>query len=115
MRSRVDLPAPLRPTSDSRSPGSIARSTPSRIVWWAVEPRHQRDALVLGHAPDSPGRRESITCYFNLPRGGANRKVAGIVAVDDDGAFYLAHSGRLSKSGFREFLGDGVWRTMQWP
>jgi len=83
--------------------------------WWAVEPRHQRDALVLGHAPDPPARRESITCEINLPRAGADRKVAGIIATDDRGAFYLAHSGRLSKSGFREFLGDGVWRTVQWP
>jgi len=83
--------------------------------WWAVEPRHQRDALVLGHAPDPPARRESITCEINLPRAGADRKVAGIIATDENGAFYLAHSGRLSKSGFREFLGDGVWRTMQWP
>ena len=83
--------------------------------WWAVEPRHQRDALVLGHAPDPPARRESITCEINLPRAGADRKVAGIIAADDRGAFYLAHSGRLSKSGFREFLGDGVWRTVQWP
>ena len=83
--------------------------------WWAVEPRHQRDALVLGWAPDPPARRESITCEINLPRAGADRKVAGIVAADETGAFYLAHSGRLSKSGFREFLGDGVWRTVQWP
>jgi len=83
--------------------------------WWAVEPRHQRDALVLGHAPDPPARRESITCEINLPRAGADRKVAGIVAVDDAGAFYLAHSGRLSKSGFREFYTDGVWRSVQWP
>jgi len=83
--------------------------------WWAVEPRHQRDALVLGHAPDPPARRESITCEINLPRAGADRKVAGIVAQDEAGAFYLAHSGRLSKAGFREFLADGVWRTVQWP
>ena len=33
MRNRVDLPAPLRPTSDSRSPGAMAKATPSRIVW----------------------------------------------------------------------------------
>jgi len=46
--------------------------------WWAVEPRHQRDALVLGHAPDPPARRESITCEINLPRAGSDRKVAGI-------------------------------------
>ena len=83
--------------------------------WWAVEPRHQRDALVLGHAPDAPARRESITCEINLPRAGADRKVAGIIATDEHGAFYLAHSGRLSKSGFREFLSDGVWRAVQWP
>jgi hypothetical protein len=83
--------------------------------WWAVEPRHQRDALVLGHAPDPPTRRESITCEINLPRAGADRKVAGIVVADETGALYLAHSGRLSKSGFREFLGDGVWRTVAWP
>jgi hypothetical protein len=83
--------------------------------WWAVEPRHQRDALVLGHAPDPPTRRESITCEINLPRAGADRKVAGIIAADEGGTPFLAHSGRLSKSGFREFLADGVWRTVQWP
>jgi len=90
--------------------------------WWAVEPRHQRDALVLGHAPDAPGQRESITCEINLPRAGADRKVAGIIARDDSGAFYLAHSGRMggarpgqSKEGFREFLTDGVWRPLRWP
>src|SRR5215212_12258973 len=76
--------------------------------WWAVEPRHQRDALVLGHASHPPGRRESITCEINLPRTGADRKVAGIIAADERGALYLAHSGRMggaragqSKSGFR--------------
>src|SRR5476651_2526011 len=63
--------------------------------WWAVEPRHARDALVLGHAPDAPARRESITCEINLPRAGADRKVAGIVAADEAGALYLAHSGRM--------------------
>lgn len=83
--------------------------------WWAVEPRHTRDALVLGHAPEPPGRRESITCEINLPREGADRKVAGIIAIDEHGALYLAHSGRLSKSGFREFLTDGVWRSLRWP
>ena len=83
--------------------------------WWAVEPRHARDALVLGHAPEPPGKRESITCEINLPRTGADRKVAGIIAADEDGALYLAHSGRLSKAGFREFLADGVWRRLAWP
>jgi len=90
--------------------------------WWAVEPRHQRDALVLGHARHPPGRRESITCEINLPRAGADRKVAGIIATDADGAVYLAHSGRMggartgqSKSGFREFVADAVWRPVAWP
>jgi hypothetical protein len=83
--------------------------------WWAVEPRHTRDALVLGHAPEPPGKRESITCEINLPRQGADRKVAGIIATGEDGALYLAHSGRLSKAGFREFLADGVWRNLRWP
>jgi hypothetical protein len=90
--------------------------------WWAVEPRHERDALVLGHAPDPPNRRESITCEINLPRAGADRKVAGIIAEDKSGALYLAHSGRMggarpgqSKEGFREFLSDGVWRPVRWP
>ncbi len=90
--------------------------------WWAVEPRHARDALVLGHAPEAPGRRQSITCEINLPRLGVDRKVAGIIAADDDGALYLAHSGRMggarpgqSKEGFREFLVDGVWRPVRWP
>ncbi|MBV8392703.1 MAG: hypothetical protein JOY81_05925, partial [Alphaproteobacteria bacterium] len=90
--------------------------------WWALEPRHERDALLMGHAPEAPGRRESITCEINLPRAGADRKVAGIVAEDDRGALYLAHSGRMggarpgqSKESFREFLNDGVWREVTWP
>jgi hypothetical protein len=90
--------------------------------WWALEPRTARQALLLGHAPDPPTRRESITCEINLPRAGADRKVAGIIAVDQAGALFLAHSGRMGgtrlgqrKAGFREFLADGVWRRLAWP
>ena len=97
--------------------------------WWAFEPRSAqpdgtmaRHALLLGHAPNAPTKRESITCEINLPRAGADRKVAGIIAVDDAGALYLAHSGRMGgtrlgqrKAGFREFLADGVWRRLTWP
>jgi hypothetical protein len=90
--------------------------------WWAFEPRGKRDALLLGHAPDPPTRRESITCEINLPRGGADRKLAGIIAHDQSGALYLAHSGRMGgtrpgqrKRAFREFLAGGVWRTLRWP
>ena len=89
--------------------------------WWAFEPRTARDALLLGHAPDAPAKRESITCEINLSRT-ADRKVAGIIAADDRGALYLCHSGRMGgsrpgqrKSGFREFLADGVWRKLGWP
>ena len=96
--------------------------------WWAFEPRRANDgnaarhALLLGHAPDPPTRRESITCEINLPCAGADRRVAGIVVADDSGALYLAHSGRMGgartgqrKSGFRDFLDDGVWRQVTWP
>ncbi|MBN9542111.1 MAG: hypothetical protein J0H77_35625 [Alphaproteobacteria bacterium] len=96
--------------------------------WWAFEPRRSGDgvaarhALLLGHAPDAPTRRESITCELNLPRTGVDRKVAGILAADDAGALYLAHSGRMGgarpgqrKAGFRDFLADGVWREVTWP
>src|SRR5260370_5266080 len=87
--------------------------------WWAFEPRQvsrtPRNALLLGHAPNAPTRRESITCEINLPREGADRKVAGIIAADETGALFLAHSGRMGgarpgqrKSAFREFLADGV-------
>jgi hypothetical protein len=96
--------------------------------WWAVEPRGasartgERHALILGHAPNPPTRRESITCEINLPRATADRKLAGIIAVDDRGAVYLAHSGRMGgarigqlKKGFRGFHADGVWRPLTWP
>ena len=95
--------------------------------WWVFEPRQStknraRDALLLGHAPDAPTKRESITCEINLPREGADRKVAGIIATDETGALFLAHSGRMGgarpgqrKSAFREFLADGVWRPVIWP
>ena len=90
--------------------------------WWAFEPKAARHALLLGHAPDAPAKRESITCEINLPRNGADRKVAGIIAADEAGALYLAHSGRMGgarlgqrKTAFREYMADGVWRRMQWP
>jgi len=90
--------------------------------WWAFEPRSARNALLLGHAPDAPTKRESITCEINLPIAGADRKVAGIIAADESGALFLAHSGRMGgarpgqrKSAFREFLADGVWRPVIWP
>jgi hypothetical protein len=90
--------------------------------WWAFEPRGRRDALLLGYAPDPPTKRESITCEINLPRSGPDRKVAGIIAADQAGALYLAHSGRMGgarpgqrKQAFREFMEDGVWRPVGWP
>ena len=96
--------------------------------WWTFEPRPAgrstgaRHALLLGHAAHPPTRRESITCEINLPLGGADRKVAGIIAADAEGALYLAHSGRMGgarpgqrKAGFRDFLDDGVWRPLVWP
>lgn len=90
--------------------------------WWAFEPKPARHALLLGHAPDAPAKRESITCEINLPLEGADRKIAGIIATDEAGALYLAHSGRMggarpgqSKTAFREFMADGVWRRMRWP
>ena len=97
--------------------------------WWAFEPRAAtaggiaaRHALLLGHAAHAPTKRESITCEINLPRSGADRKVAGIIAADEQGALYLAHSGRMGgarpgqrKAGFRDFLADGVWRRLVWP
>ena len=101
--------------------------------WWAFEPRAAkagsagkptgaRHALLLGHAAHPPTKRESITCEINLPRSRADRKVAGIIAADAEGALYLAHSGRMGgarpgqrKAGFRDFLADGVWRPLVWP
>src|ERR687892_288525 len=77
--------------------------------WWALEPRPARDALLLGHAPDAPTKRESITCEINLPRAGADRKVAGIIAADDRGALYLCHSGRMGGSRPGQFV-DAVRR-----
>ncbi|MGD9880143.1 MAG: hypothetical protein AB7F22_15465 [Reyranella sp.] len=96
--------------------------------WWALEARTARNgtanryALLLGHAPDAPARRESVTCEINLPRAGADRRLAGLIASDDAGALYLVHSGRMGgtrqgrrKADFRSFLGDGVWCPLAWP
>jgi len=90
--------------------------------WWAVEPRTDRDALLLGHAPAAPGKRENITCSLTFARTGASRRTAGMVTADGEGRFYLAHSGRIGggragqrSSGFRDFLTDGVWRKIEWP
>ena len=97
--------------------------------WWALEARASRGngaagryALLLGHAPDAPARRESVTCEINLLRAGADRRLAGLIASDDSGALYLVHSGRIGgarpgrrKAGFRSFLADGVWCPLAWP
>jgi len=94
--------------------------------WYALEPRGEGPAarlgLVLGHAPDPPGRRESITCEINLALAGASRNLAGLVAADEAGTLYLCHSGRMGgarsgqrKAGFRAYAGDAVWRPVAWP
>jgi hypothetical protein len=68
-----------------------------------------------------PTKRESITCEINLPRTGADRKVAGIIAADERGALYLAipaawaARGRPAQVGLPRILADGVWRTLAWP
>ncbi|MFO1158864.1 MAG: hypothetical protein U1E60_08495 [Reyranellaceae bacterium] len=96
--------------------------------WWALEARPARNAaagryaLLLGHAPDAPARRESVTCEINLLRAGTDRRLAGLIARDDAGALYLVHSGRIGgtrrgrrKADFRAFLSDGVWSALTWP
>ena len=96
--------------------------------WWALEARAGRSGaadrygLLLGHAPDPPARRESVTCEINLLRAGADRRLAGVIASDDAGALYLVHSGRIGglrqgrrKADFRTFLSDGVWCPLAWP
>lgn len=93
---------------------------PDDGFWWALEPRPDRDTLLLGHAPEAPTRRESITCSLNLTRSGASRRTAGMVVADGAGRLYLAHSGRLAGQSphglaFRDFLADGVWRKTKWP
>ena len=73
--------------------GGELRTTIQRVrddgFWFALEPRGEgpsaRLALVLGHAPDPPGRRENITCEINLALGCADRKVAGLIAADEAG------------------------------
>jgi hypothetical protein len=50
--------------------------------WWTFESRTAREALMLGHAPHAPTKRESITCEINLLRAGADRKVAGLFVAD---------------------------------
>ena len=93
--------------------------------WFALEPCGEgaaaRLALVLGHAPAPPGRRESITCKINLALGGANRALAGLIAADGTGTLYLCHSGRMGgartgqrRAGFRAHAGDAVWRPVTW-
>lgn len=93
--------------------------------WFALEPRGEgaaaRLALVLGHAPAPPGRRESITCRINLALGGASRALAGLIAADETGTLYLCHSGRMGgartgqrRAGFRAHAGDAVWRPVTW-
>src|SRR4051795_6587487 len=54
VRSRVDFPAPLTPTSPTTSPGATTRSRPensTRAPWPAARPRATRVALTSRRLP----------------------------------------------------------------
>jgi len=93
--------------------------------WWTLQPRGEsataRHALLLGHAPTAPTRRESITCEFNIARAGADRRLGGLILRDGSGGLLLGHSGRMARAraaggnaGLQGFAGP-LWRDATWP
>ncbi|QQS13502.1 MAG: hypothetical protein IPK81_04475 [Rhodospirillales bacterium] len=92
--------------------------------WWRHDAttRADRHGLTFGYAPSVPGRHESATCEINLPVSGADRRLAGAILRDADGALYLAHSGRIGgvrpgrgRDGLRAVLAGGHWQGVRWP
>ena len=95
--------------------------------WWAVEPRPDqrhdaRHALLLGHAPDRAGASAraspaSSTCRAPGSTGrwpASSPPTSEARSTSPIPAAWAAPTGQR-KAGFREFLADGVWRTVQWP
>ena len=82
----------------------------------------QRDALVLGHAPDAPAQarehhlRDQPAARRRRPEGrGHRRRRRRRRALSRPFRPHGRRAAGQSKSGFRDFLADGVWRRCAWP
>src|SRR5271156_3172959 len=119
-RSRVDLPAPLRPTRQARTPGSKPRSTPSNSMrgpsarrtslramiggraMGAVYPK-KRGATSLGLAPP-PSRRFAPRPLPRRLRDGGGAKSLHLLLPRDAGEVALGAERRVSEGASRRLL-----------
>src|SRR3954469_12353683 len=74
MRSRVDLPAPLGPTTPSTSPGATVRETPARIV--AAPCALCRSRAIRVPATRTVSRGRGVNRYARGTRGGGAQMTA---------------------------------------
>jgi hypothetical protein len=70
---------------------------PAHRFWTAVRSDvKNRHWIAFGtQNPADPKKSLNITCEINPPKEGVNRRCAGAFLRGSDGAFYLAHSGRV--------------------
>jgi hypothetical protein len=92
--------------------------------WWRHDAarRAGRHSLMFGFAPHAPSQGESASCEINLTASGADRRLAGALVRDGEGALYLAHSGKIGggrtgrrRGAFRVFMTGGNWQLVRWP
>jgi hypothetical protein len=80
-----------------------------------------RSWCCFGTTKPTAGAMMPITCEINCPFEGINRRIAGVVARDDGGRVYLAHTGKvgggragIGKNAFWTFYGDKGVQTVAW-
>lgn len=64
-------------------------------IWFAHEQLERRHWCAYGTLPLPKTESLTITVEINPPNEGVDRRVAGVLAADSDGAVFLCHTGKL--------------------
>jgi len=67
-------------------------------LWFVRESESNRHWCAFGTLPTPKSGNASITVEINPPKQGINRRVAGVLAVDDAKKIYLCHTGKVGGS-----------------
>ncbi len=78
-------------------------------IWVAFQKIENRYWNAFGVEEPVDGENLDITCEINSPLIGINRRISGAFAMDNDGAMYLLHSGRIG--GGRKGIGKSLFES----
>ena len=93
-------------------------------IWGLFEPLAAKGRYWICFGRENPAKKASLTITLetNPPIEGVNRRCAGVFLRDNEGHFYIAHSGKIGggrkgigKKAFREYSQGESWQIVRWP